>query len=45
MACQLTEIYRNCRIWLFPVTEILPSPYKGEEGIGGSFRKFLGLPK
>jgi hypothetical protein len=30
MDCQLTENNQNYRFRLFPVTEIIPSPYRGE---------------
>ena len=29
MVSAVTEIYRNCRFRLFPVTEIIPSPFRG----------------
>jgi hypothetical protein len=35
MAMLITEIDRNHRIRLFPVTEIHRSPYRGPVGFGG----------
>ena len=34
----MTEIYRNCRFRLFPVTEINRSPYRGADVFGGYLR-------
>lgn len=31
---RMTEIYRNCRFRLFPVTEIGRSPFRGADGFG-----------
>ena len=35
MAYPITEINRFRRFRLFPVTEIIPSPYRGEDIFGG----------
>lgn len=34
----LTEIGRFRQFWLFSVTEIIHSPYRGEDYSGGGFR-------
>lgn len=38
MARCMTEIDRNGRFWLFPVTEIIRSPFRGPVVFGGSVR-------